>query len=163
MNTTRHENGANQNLRLKNNEAAATQKPTRHVLPKIDLTRRQLVLPNENPELWAQHLAEHMERYRPANEIEREMVEDIAFCRWRLIRSRTLDTALWTIRMEQQKETLANTYTTPTEPARLAHAFATDDAVRNASRYEAHLRRSYNRALRDFQQFRATDPAVNEK
>ena len=117
-------------------------------------TRRSLVLANESPEAWDQHVADHIARYEPTSDLEHEMVEDIAFCRWRLIRMRTIDTALWEIRMEQQAPDLAATYRKPTEPVRLAHAFATDDTFRSASRYEAHLRRAYNRAIRDLEQLR---------
>jgi hypothetical protein len=117
-------------------------------------TRRSLVLANESPEAWDQHVADHIARYEPTSDLEREMVEDIAFCRWRLIRMRTIDTALWDIRMEEQAPDLAATYRKPTEPVRLAHAFATDDTFRAASLYEAHLRRAYNRAIRDLEQLR---------
>ena len=94
------------------------------------------------PEAWDQHVADHIARYEPTSDLEHEMVEDIAFCRW------------WEIRMEEQASDLAATYRKPTEPVRLAHAFATDDTFRSASRYEAHLRRASNRAIRDLEQLR---------
>jgi hypothetical protein len=140
MNTTRHQNGANANSRPSLQS---------HVL------KRGLILSNESPEVWEQHLAEHIERYKPATGIEYEMVEDIAYCRWRLIRMRSVENALWEIRMAEQKDALANTYVKPSEPVRLAHAYSTGDIIRNAGHHEAHLRRSYNRALRDLQQLRA--------
>ena len=65
-------------------------------------TRRSLVLANERPEAWDQHLADYIARYQPTSDLEHEMVEDIAFCRWLLIRMRTIDTALWDKRMEEQ-------------------------------------------------------------
>jgi hypothetical protein len=130
-------------------------------IPKLDVTGRSLVLANESPEAWDQHLADHIQRYQPTSDLEREMVEDIAFCRWRLIRMRTIDTALWDIRMEEQSRDIADTYRRPTEPVRLAHAFSTDDTFRSAGRYEAHLRRSYNRAIRDLEQLRQNSSKRN--
>src|SRR5687767_5052302 len=87
-----------------------------------------LVLANESPEAWDRHLADHIRRYRPTSDLERVMVEDIAFCRWRPIRMRTIDTALWDIRMEEQSRDLVDTYRSPTEPVRLTHAFSSDDS-----------------------------------
>ena len=153
MNTARHENGANANSRANSTSqpAPAQSKPPL----KSHVLQRGLILSNENPELWQQHLAEHIERYKPASGLEYDMVEDIAYCRWRLIRMRSLENSLWEIRMAEQKEAIDNTYNQPTESVRLAHAYSTGDTVRNAGHYEAHLRRSYNRALRDLQQLRA--------
>jgi hypothetical protein len=121
MNTARQENGANTDVRRTNNEAPAAQKPNRHVLPKIDLTRWQHTLTNENETRTLGATLGRAHRALPARLRDRaRRSRGHCLLGWRLIRARTLDTALWTIRVEQQKEALADTDTTPTEPARLA-------------------------------------------
>ncbi len=121
---------------------------------------RRLVLRNENPEVWARHLAVYTDRYKPTDIIEEELVEDIAFCRWRLIRFRTVENALWDIQLEDDDRHLTEADANIDAGVRLATAFRRDEHINNvASRYEARLRRSYNRAIRDLEQFRATTGA----
>ena len=148
----RAEKGANAGAKEDANKAARPNRNARGL--RMNLTRRSLILANENPELWDRHLAEHMERYQPDSDLEREMVEDIAFCRWRLIRMRSIDTALWNIRMQEQARDLADTYGNLTEPARLARSFSADRVFESAASHEAHLRRSYDRAIRNLEQLR---------
>jgi hypothetical protein len=111
---------------------------------------KTVVLQNENSETWHRVLAAHIEHYRPKNDIEAELVEDIAFCRWRLRRFRGVDTALWDLQMDDQAETFAERYEGTDESARLAHAFRSDPNLQLASRYEGRLRRAYERAIHNF-------------
>jgi hypothetical protein len=112
------------------------------------------VLQNENAETWHRVLAAHMEHYRPKNDIEAELVEDIAFCRWRLRRFRGVDTALWDLQMDDQAEAFAQQYEGTDESARLAYAFRTDPNLHLASRYEGRLRRAYEKAIRNYSEQR---------
>ena len=121
-----------------------------------------VVLQNENPEAWNHVLATHMAHYRPADDIEHELVEDIAFCRWRMRRFRNVDTALWELRMEDQSAEFNRHYAAADETARLAFAFRTDANLHLASRYEGQLRRSYERAIRNLNEYRAGRHARNE-
>jgi hypothetical protein len=73
-------------------------------------------------------------------------VDDIAFCRWRLLRFRGVDTALWDLQMEDQSEQFGARYNAVDETARLAFAFREDANLHLASRYEGRLRRAYDRA-----------------
>jgi hypothetical protein len=113
------------------------------------------VLQNEDPEVWQRVLATHQSRYNPVDDIEKELVEDIAFCLWRLRRVRGVESALWDITMEDQAEELGAKYSTPTERMRKAHAFRTEASIQLVSRYEGRLRRAYERALRNFEHYRA--------
>jgi hypothetical protein len=126
----------------------ASRNATTHGMTAVKST----VLQNENSETWHRLLAGHIEHYRPANDIETELVEDIAFCRWRLRRFRGVDTALWDMQMDDQAEAFSQRYEAGDESARLAHAFRTDSNLHLASRYEGRLRRAYERAITNFQQ-----------
>ena len=120
---------------------------------------KTVVLRNENPDAWREVFAAYTDLYRPADAIECELVQDIAFCRWRLCRFRDVDTALWDLQMEDQSEDFAARYKTSDEAARLAFAFRFDPNLHLASRYEGRLRRSYERAVRNLEHHRATAPA----
>jgi hypothetical protein len=122
------------------------------------------VLQNEDPGVWERVLATHHARYKPADDIEKELVEDIAFCLWRLRRVRGVESALWDITMEDQAKELESRYSTPTEPTRKAHAFRTEPGIQLVSRYEGRLRRAYERALSNFEHYRAggSAPALDD-
>ena len=122
-----------------------------------------VVLRNENPETWREVLATHINRYKPVDGIERDLVEDIAFCRWRLRRFRGVDTALWDMQMDDQSNQFAARYETSDEAVRLAFAFRNDANLQLASRYEGRLRRSYERALRNLAEYRTGARASGEK
>jgi hypothetical protein len=132
-------------------KAISSRNATRHGLTATGT----VVLQNENPAVWNQVLATHLAHYRPVDDIETELVEDIAFCRWRMRRFRSVDTALWELRMEDQSAEFERQYDTSDEPARLAFAFRTDANLHLASRYEGRLRRSYERAIRNLKEYRA--------
>ena len=115
---------------------------------------KTVVLRNENPEAWRQVLSDYLDLYRPTDAIESELVQDIAFCRWRLCRFRDVDTALWDLQMEDQSADFAARYKSTDEAARLAHAFRLDPNLHLASRYEGRLRRAYERAVRNLDHHR---------
>jgi hypothetical protein len=126
-----------------------------------------VVLRNENPAVWQKVLDTLHARYRPADEIENELVEDIAFCLWRLRRLRGVESALWDITMEDQAEELEAKYSTPTELTRKAHAFRGEASLQLVSRYEGRLRRAYDRAVDNLAGYRSgrkeTAKPENEK
>lgn len=125
-------------------KANSSKNATRHGL----LASKNVVLQNENPEAWAQVLQSYIDRYQPQDEIEHELIEDIAFCRWRLRRFRAVDTALWDMEMDNQNSNA------PDEPTRQAQAFKADPNIHLASRYEGRLRRAYERAIKNLTNYR---------
>ena len=64
------------------------------------------VLKNEDPAVWQRVVDTLYARYRPVDDIEKELVEDIAFCLWRMRRVRGVEAAIWDIAMEDQAEQL---------------------------------------------------------
>ena len=141
-------------------KARSSQNAVRHGLT----ASKNVVLQNENPDTWTRILASHIDRYRPTDDIEHDLVDDIAFCRWRLLRFRGVDTALWDLQMEDQSEAFAARYNDAIdESARLAFAFRNDGNLHLASRYEGRLRRAYERSIRNLKEYRAGEQARIEK
>jgi hypothetical protein len=114
-----------------------------------------VVLQNEDPEVWQRVVDALQRRYQPTDEIENELVEDIAFCLWRLRRVRGVESALWDITMEDQAEELEAKYSTPTELTRKAHAFRGEASLQLVARYEGRLRRAYDRAVDNLAKYRS--------
>ena len=113
------------------------------------------VLKNEDPAVWQRVVDTHHARYRPVDDIEKELVEDIAFCLWRMRRVRGVEAAIWDIAMEDQAEQLEEKYSTPTERTRKAFAFKSEPQLQLVSRYEGRLRRAYERAIANLAQYRS--------
>jgi hypothetical protein len=112
------------------------------------------VLQNEDPAVWQRVLDTLRVRYRPADDIEIELVEDVAFCLWRLRRVRGVEAALWDITMEDQAQELAAKYSTPNELTRKAYAFRGEAGIHSICRYESLLRGAYDRALNNLARYR---------
>jgi hypothetical protein len=132
-------------------KAKSAQNGIKHGLRSDNL----VVLRNENPAIWQSVLDTFHARYRPADRIEEELVEDIAFCLWRLRRVRGVESALWDIAMEDQADELEAKYSTPTELTRKAYAFKSEANLQLVSRYEGRLRRAYDRAIHNLAQYRS--------
>jgi hypothetical protein len=145
-------NGAlSQGPKTEAGKAKSAQNSTRHGLRSDN----PVVLRNENPDVWQNVLDTFHARYRPTDGIEEELVEDIAFCLWRLRRVRGVESALWDITMEDQAEELEAKYSTPSELTRKAYAFKSEANLQLVSRYEGRLRRAYERAIHNLTQYRS--------
>jgi hypothetical protein len=120
------------------------------------------VLQNESPEIFQQLLDCCVRRFQPQDELEMELVLEIASARWRLRRLWTIETAMFDAEMDRQDERLRREFHSFDEPTRQAEAFtALAESNRGLSlltRYETRLRRAYERAvesLRKLQEERA--------
>jgi hypothetical protein len=129
------------------------------------------VLQNESPEIFNQLLDCCIRRFQPQDELEMELVHEIAAARWRLRRLWTIETAMFDAEMDRQAERLSREFVSFDEPTRQAEAFtalATENrGLALLTRYESRLRRAYEHAvesLHRLQQERAEagEPARNE-
>jgi hypothetical protein len=118
---------------------------------KHGLFSKTLVLANEDPEAFESTRKCYYDTWKPENEFEADLVNDMVAARWRLnrimgIEGETLD--LRQGRMEHSGE-LKEEFELLPEPTRLALAFAKEcnesKTLANLSRYEAR----YNRQLRN--------------
>ncbi len=64
---------------------------------KTGLTGRSVLLPTDDAELYAAHLENHAKQYHPQTPEERELVQSIADCSWRLQRIPSLEAGIYAI------------------------------------------------------------------
>jgi hypothetical protein len=111
-----------------------------------------LVLPNESPELFESARKSYYELWKPENEFEADLVNDMVAARWRLSRvmGAEMETlALRQARMDHSGE-LKKEFDIIPEPVRIAIAYAKESneskAMANLSRYEARYFRQIRQA-----------------
>ncbi|MEJ7606922.1 MAG: hypothetical protein WKF37_11790 [Bryobacteraceae bacterium] len=116
-------------------------------------------LDNEEHEQFAIVLDAYHQYFRPAGQVERDLVVEIATSRWRLRRCWELESSLLNLEMADQAEDFNQRHDPPLENLRLASAWK---ALANSggslpllNRYEARVNSSYTRALRDLQLLRS--------
>ncbi len=128
-----------------------------------------LVLPNESPELFESARKSYYDLWKPENEFEADLVNDMVAARWRLNRiiGAEMETlALRQARMDHSGE-LKKEFDIIPEPVRIAIAYAKESdeskAMANLSRYEARYFRQLRQAadeLRRVQKDRRADEAA---
>jgi hypothetical protein len=120
-----------------------------------------ILLDSEDPDEFEEIFNKLLGIHEPARPAEKDLVEEMGVARWRIRRIRTLETSL----LNAEILTQAAKSDTPDSGVHLASAYrALSDDSRSlalASRYEAHLQRTYDRAyktLRELQQARKSEP-----
>jgi hypothetical protein len=114
------------------------------------LLSKCVVLENESSELWDAVLGDHKAYFKPRNDVEEGMVEDIACAYWRLRRAMAIETSMFNSGIRRQEPF------NELERLELAFAGLAETSKFNVlNRYEARLQRTYQRALRNFATVRA--------
>jgi hypothetical protein len=125
-----------------------------------------IVLQNEQPDLFDQLFNAFVEKFKPQDDAERELVLHAAVARWRLRRVWQLESALFDMKMDEQRDLMKKTFDRADEGVRQAMAFrslAEDSASFTLlSRYETRLSREYDRAIRALERARALSSADPE-
>jgi len=114
------------------------------------LLSKHVVIENESRELFDIVLEQHIEYFKPRNDVERGMVEDIACAYWRLRRAVAIETSLFNsgVRRQEPVDEL--------ERLQLAFTGLCDTSKFNVlNRYESRLQRTYQRAIRNLQTLRS--------
>jgi len=136
---------------------------------KHALFSKTLVLANESPELFEETRKSYYDLWKPENEFEADLVNDMVAGRWRLnrvmmVEAETID--LRQARMDQSGE-LKKEFEIIPEPTRVAIAFEKEmnesKTLANLSRYEARYHRQLRHAaaeLRRVQKDRRADEAA---
>jgi len=113
----------------------------------------QLLLSIENSSKFQELQESLFHQFQPVGELEISLVEEMALCRWRMRRFWFVQDATMEIELARQKEEVEETFSSITEPARLALAVA--ELVDNSRsldflyRTESRLRRQFSRALKE--------------
>ncbi len=138
----------------------ASQNATTH-----GLYSKSVVLRNENREEFDALAQCYVAKARPADPVELRLVQIMADCDWRMIRSRYVETAILDNQMDKIAPKADETFEQVDEPARLAFAIQNLDhrqrsIYQNAQRQEARLQREY---LRSFNSCRNGEKASRDR
>ena len=124
-----------------------------------------VVLQNELPDAFDRLYNAFAGKFKPQDDAERELVLQAAVARWRLRRIWQLETTLFDLKMDEQRDLMHETFEHFDEHTRQAVAFRslTDDtrSFTLLSRYETRLSREYDRAIRALDRLR--EEASDEK
>ena len=117
-----------------------------------------VVLQNELPDAFDRVYTAFAEKFQPQDDAERELVLQAAAARWRLRRIWQLETTLFDLKMDEQRDLMQETFERFDEHTRQAVAFRSlADDTRSFSllgRYETRLSREYERAIRALDRLR---------
>ena len=126
------------------------------------LTAKSLVLATESQEQFDELLKNYVEFYDPNNTIELDLVHDMVAARWRLQRSRSLETVTLNQRMvDREVEKLKREPDFP-RSTRLAYAVSylanSGKSLDILLRYETTYSRAFDRAQKALEKMRKTRP-----
>ena len=115
---------------------------------KTGLTGRTVLLPADDAELYAQHLAAYGNEYRPEGLRERELVQSLADTQWRLERIPGLEMAIYT-RGRVQFESAFENFDPSLRPAliELETFRFYEKQLRNLQLQESRLQRRYEKEM----------------
>jgi hypothetical protein len=130
------------------------------------LNSNDVVIAGESQEEFDALLAEYVRQHRPANDVERSLVFELAAARWRIRRIVGLESAAF----DEELNRVMNDEENPVEEPNRALTIAMDrlaggKALANIHRYETRLHRQYDKALDELlerQEFRRQNPMQNE-
>jgi hypothetical protein len=122
------------------------------------ITARTLILQNESKDLFLDMLNAYFDLFLPANQMEIDIVSDIAAARWRLRRMWRYQTAILDIEVDNQAVEFEKRYLTFDEDMRGAAAFSAvadnSKGYATALRHDIHLTRTYRKAIDDLRRLR---------
>ena len=123
-----------------------------------NITAKTLTLTNESTDLFQHMLGAYFDLFQPANQMELDIVCDIAAARWRLRRIWRYQTAMLDVEMDKQAPEFEKRYATYDEDMRGAAAFSAvadnSKGYATALRTDVHLTRIYRRAVEDLRRLR---------
>ncbi|HYI97826.1 MAG TPA: hypothetical protein VEX68_30080 [Bryobacteraceae bacterium] len=113
---------------------------------KHGLTSSRVVLPHESQEAYDKLEASLINRFKPTDDLESELVQEMAAARWRLRRIESMESALFKKAIKQHEEA-----GTP-DALDVAYAeVAESKSYRMLVRHAAQLRRAYEKAWKEIQ------------
>ncbi|HYI92815.1 MAG TPA: hypothetical protein VEX68_04675 [Bryobacteraceae bacterium] len=113
---------------------------------KHGLTSSRVVLPHESQEAYDKLEASLINRFKPADDLESELVQEMAAARWRLRRIEAMESALFKKAIKQHEES----GTSDAVDAAYAEV-AESKSYRMLVRHAAQLRRAYEKAWKEIQ------------
>ena len=124
------------------------------------LTSQTLVLANESPSKFAELLQMYIEKFKPQDGVEMNLVDEMVAARWRQQRGWAIQTASIDLQMETQEFEIRS------EPQRLALAFITmanqEKVLELIMRYETSYSRMHDRAMKALYRLREEQDLRND-
>ena len=122
------------------------------------MTAKAILLTNENPLAYTKLAAAYYEKFQPADDIERDLVDEMVIAKWRQRRDWSNEAALFDLEMDHQTKKVDAQYTKIDHACRYALAFKAladeSTSIQLLTRYEAAHHRSFYKALAAFLQLR---------
>src|SRR4029453_8683021 len=113
---------------------------------------RFMLLSTEDRVAYVEHINDYVERFQPADSVERDLVDRLIAASWRDKRMDSMEASLFEIIMEEQEEDVRDRFEDLDETTRQTLSLlGTTDISRALNlllRYQAGARRSYSAALR---------------
>jgi hypothetical protein len=135
-------------------KAASSMNALRH-----GLTAKTLLLTNENPEAYTKLAASYYEKFQPADDVERDLVDEMVISKWRQRRDWSNEAALFDLEMDHQTKKVDAQYQKIDHACRYALAFRAladeSKSIQLLTRYETAHHRSYYKAMATLLQLRA--------
>jgi hypothetical protein len=128
------------------------------------LTAQAVVLETESQQEFDALLQSFLDRFHPADPVERELVEAMAAARWRLRRLHAIESRILEIELLRRADSLDQEFSGLNDPDRLAHAFQNladhGRALALLVRYEAALNRAFDRAFKQLILLQSAPPSA---
>lgn len=130
---------------------------------KHGLAGGPIVLPYESQREFDALRADFMRHFKPANSVERDLVDEIVCSRWRLRRIERMECALMSQAVERQLEMLGEAADIATAEALAFSEMAENSkGLRLVERYGRSLRRSYEKAWQELVRLQQERAEQNE-
>jgi hypothetical protein len=116
------------------------------------LSAKSVLLPAESTQKFQLLLEAHIQQFRPATDVEMDMVEAMAVTRWRLRRIWAIETSLLANELTRRAEDIDDEFSELTAEDRLAWVFQkladNNQSLALLARYEGNLNRAFDRAFK---------------
>ena len=123
------------------------------------MTAKNILLTNENPEAYTKLADAYYEKFQPADDVERDLVDEMVIAKWRQRRDWSNEAALFDLEMDHQTKKVDAQYKKIDHACRYALAFRAladeSKAIQLFTRYETAHHRSYYKALNTLLKLRA--------
>jgi hypothetical protein len=151
---TSRANGAKSNGPI---TAEGKEKSSQNSLDHGFTSKKTILLKCENEEEFRVMLGDYDAAFQPGSPVEKDLVDEMVACRWRMQRLRLIETALMDSEMERE---LPEAETTEDPGYQMAFAFRRlvdgSRAISLASRYESRLHRIHEHSHRTLRELRQT-------
>jgi len=115
------------------------------------MTAKAILLTSENPEAYHNLAEAYYDKFQPADDVERDILDSAVIARWRLRRDWSNEAALFDLEMDHQTEKVASQYRKIDHACQYALAFRAmadeSKVIQLFIRYETAHQRAYYKAL----------------